>query len=62
MKDVVAVHLPRPLIEQVDVVAADELRTRTNMIARMVDEALRRRAEPESRVRNIHYQRGELTR
>jgi metal-responsive CopG/Arc/MetJ family transcriptional regulator len=63
-KDVVAVHLPKPLIEQVDVAAADELRTRTNMIRRLVDEGLRRRAASgyESRVRSIHYQRGELTR
>jgi hypothetical protein len=64
MKDVIAVHLPRPLIELVDVAATDELRTRTNMIKQLVDEGLRRRASPvdESRVRSIHYQRGELTR
>ena len=43
MDDVVAVHLPRPLIERVDAVATDELRSRANTVRWLVDEALRRR-------------------
>jgi hypothetical protein len=42
MDDAVAVHLPRPLVERVDVVAADELRSRANTVRWLVDEALRR--------------------
>ena len=43
MDDVVAVHLPRPLIEKVDAVARDELRSRTNTVRWMLTEALRSR-------------------
>jgi metal-responsive CopG/Arc/MetJ family transcriptional regulator len=40
--DNVAVHLPRQLVEQVDALAADELRSRANTVRWLVDEALRR--------------------
>jgi metal-responsive CopG/Arc/MetJ family transcriptional regulator len=43
MENAVAVHLPRELVERVDVVARDELRSRTNAIAWMLDQELRRR-------------------
>jgi hypothetical protein len=42
MADAIAVHLPRPLVERVDAVASDELRSRANTIRWLVDEALRR--------------------
>ena len=65
MQKVVAVHLPVEMVEQVDAAAADDDRTRVGMVRRLVAEGLQRRAETVedgSRVRNIHYQRGELTR
>jgi metal-responsive CopG/Arc/MetJ family transcriptional regulator len=65
MQKVVAIHLPVELVEQVDMVAADEDRTRVGMVRRFVSEGLQRRAETVddgSRVRNIHYQRGVVTR
>ena len=60
----VAVHLPKDLVEKVDAAAADDDRTRVGMVRRLVSEGLQRRASTvdESRVRSIHYQRGELTR
>jgi metal-responsive CopG/Arc/MetJ family transcriptional regulator len=45
MADVVAVHLPRDLAERVDVLAADELRTRANTVRWLVTEGLERRHE-----------------
>jgi len=43
MHDVVAVRLPRELVERVDVVARGELRSRTNAVRVLVTESLRRR-------------------
>ena len=43
MDNGVAVYLPRPLIEKVDAVARDELRSRTNTVRWLVTEALERR-------------------
>lgn len=43
MEHAVAVHLPRELVERVDVVAASELRSRTNAVRWLLDEALQRR-------------------
>ena len=43
MGGVVAVHLPKELVERVDAVARDELRSRTNTVRWLVTEALRRR-------------------
>jgi len=43
MGDVKAVHLPEALIARVDVVAADELRTRSNLVWLLVSEGLARR-------------------
>jgi hypothetical protein len=43
MDDAVAVHLPRPLVERVDALAADELRSRANTVRVLVSEGLRRR-------------------
>ena len=65
MQKVVAVHLPVELVEQVDAAAADDDRTRVGMVRRLVSEGLQGRAETVddgSRVRNIHYQRGVVTR
>ena len=64
MPDVVAVHLPKDLVERIDQAAADNDRSRVGMVRALVNEGLRRRASSvdESRVRSIHYQRGELTR
>ena len=42
MGDVNAVHLPEALIARVDVVAADELRTRSNLVRLLVSEGLAR--------------------
>jgi hypothetical protein len=39
----VAVHLPRSLIEQVDVVARDELRSRAGTVRWLISEQLRQR-------------------
>jgi metal-responsive CopG/Arc/MetJ family transcriptional regulator len=64
-ENVVAVHLPKDLVERIDQAAADDDRSRVGMVRRLVAEGLQRRAETVddgSRVRNIHYQRGELTR
>ena len=49
MDNGVAVYLPRPLIEKVDAVARDELRSRTNTVRWLVTEALERR-EPADEV------------
>ena len=43
MEQVVAVHLPKPLIERLDAVASEELRSRANTARWLWDEALRRR-------------------
>ena len=43
MEQVVAVHLPKPLIERLDAVASEELRSRANTARWLLDEALRRR-------------------
>ena len=40
--DVKAVHLPEALIARVDVVAADELRSRSNLVRLLVSEGLTR--------------------
>ena len=61
----VAVHLPKDLVERIDQAAADDDRSRVGMVRRLVSEGLQRRAEEVddgSRVRNIHYQRGVVTR
>jgi metal-responsive CopG/Arc/MetJ family transcriptional regulator len=44
---VVHAHLPRDLAERLDTAAASELRSRSNMVARLVDEGLRRRSREE---------------
>jgi metal-responsive CopG/Arc/MetJ family transcriptional regulator len=65
MRDAVAVHLPKALVERIDQAAADDDRSRVGMVRRLVSEGLQRRAETVddgSRVRNIHYQRGVVTR
>jgi hypothetical protein len=66
MQKVVAVHLPVEMVEQVDAAAAVDDRTQVGMVRRLVSEGLQRRAssvdESDSRVRSLHYQRGELTR
>jgi metal-responsive CopG/Arc/MetJ family transcriptional regulator len=41
---VVHAHLPRELAEQLDAVSRDELRSRSNMVAALVAEGLRRRS------------------
>jgi hypothetical protein len=43
MERVVAVHLPRPLIEKVDAVTVDESRFRANLIRVLVTDGLQRR-------------------
>jgi hypothetical protein len=43
MEQVVAVHLPKPLIQRLDAVASEELRSRANTARWLLDEALRRR-------------------
>jgi metal-responsive CopG/Arc/MetJ family transcriptional regulator len=40
---VVYAHLPRELVERLDAASRDELRTRSNMVAALVAEGLRRR-------------------
>ena len=45
MQKVVAVHLPKEMVEQVDAAAADDDRTRVGMVRRLVAEGLQRRAE-----------------
>jgi len=47
MEQVVAVHLPKPLIERLDAVASEELRSRANTARWLLDEALRRRESVE---------------
>ena len=41
-------HLPKELVERVDVVAASELRSRTNAVRWLLDEALQRREPVDS--------------
>jgi metal-responsive CopG/Arc/MetJ family transcriptional regulator len=36
-------HLPRDLVERLDEASRDELRSRSNMVAWLIDEGLRRR-------------------
>jgi metal-responsive CopG/Arc/MetJ family transcriptional regulator len=43
VEDPVAVHLPKPLVERLDVVAKTELRSRANAAAWLIAEGLRRR-------------------
>jgi metal-responsive CopG/Arc/MetJ family transcriptional regulator len=43
MEDVAVVRLPRDLIERVDAVAHDELRSRTNATRWLLEQALRDR-------------------
>ena len=47
MEQVVAVHLPKPLIERLDAVASEELRSRANTARWLLDDALRRRESVE---------------
>ena len=60
----IAVHLSRELVAQVDEAAADDDRTRVGMVRRLVSEGLARRSETvvDPRVRSIHYERGERSR
>jgi metal-responsive CopG/Arc/MetJ family transcriptional regulator len=41
----VAVHLPKPLVEQVDEAARSEMRSRSNLVRVLVVEGLQRRAD-----------------
>lgn len=46
-RDFVPVYLPGPLIDQVDVIARDELRSRANTVRWLLSDALQRRQADE---------------